>query len=99
MELSFKSPVSGVIVCLFCSVHRYPTLTADTVHEMEFSSARIDNMVRRVVSPGEMTELFENRTDFLYYRHVVFDRHVQFSEPHVDADLDDRPLQVTMCKD
>uniref|UniRef100_A0A4W6G732 Coiled-coil domain-containing protein 135 n=1 Tax=Lates calcarifer TaxID=8187 RepID=A0A4W6G732_LATCA len=74
--------------------HRYPTLTADTVHEMEFSSARIDNMVRRVVSPGEMTELFENRTDFLYYRHVIFDRHVQFSEPHVDADLDDRPLQV-----
>ncbi|GAA6233809.1 dynein regulatory complex subunit 7 [Lates japonicus] len=74
--------------------HRYPTLTANTVHEMEFSSARIDNMVRRVVSPDEMTEIFENRTDFLYYRHVVFDRHVQFSEPHVDADPDDRPLQV-----
>uniref|UniRef100_A0A3B4XAS7 Dynein regulatory complex subunit 7 n=1 Tax=Seriola lalandi dorsalis TaxID=1841481 RepID=A0A3B4XAS7_SERLL len=53
------------------------------MHEMGFSNTRIDNVVRRVVSPGEMTEIFEDRADFLHYRHVVFDRHIQISEPHV----------------
>lgn len=75
---------------MFCSVHRF----TDSEHEMEFSSARVDHLVRRLESPGEMTELFEGRDDFLYYRHVVFDRHVEFSEPDVDPDLNDRPLQV-----
>ncbi|KAM8755120.1 dynein regulatory complex subunit 7 isoform 1-T2 [Acanthopagrus schlegelii] len=69
--------------------HRY----TDTHRETEFSCARVDNLVRRVESPGEMTELFEGRDDFLYIRHVIFDRHVEFSEPDVDAGPDDRPLQ------
>ncbi|XP_038579649.1 dynein regulatory complex subunit 7 [Micropterus salmoides] len=73
--------------------HRYTTLTTDAEHEMEFSRAHVDDLVRRVESPGEMTEFFEGRADFLYFRHVVFDRHVQFSEPDVDTDLGDRPLQ------
>lgn len=79
---------------LFCSVHRY----TDTEREMEFSSARVDHLVRRLQSPGEMTEIFDGRDDFLYYRHAVFDRHVQSSEPEVDTDLDDRPPQVKICK-
>lgn len=37
-------------------------------------------MLKRVVSPGEMTETFQNRSDFLCYRHTVFSRNVQFSE-------------------
>lgn len=82
------------MVYLFCSAHRYTTLTTDAEHEMEFSRAHVDDLVRRVESPGEMTEFFEGRADFLYFRHVVFDRHVQFSEPDVDTDLGDRPLQV-----
>ncbi|XP_073325702.1 dynein regulatory complex subunit 7 [Pagrus major] len=69
--------------------HRY----TDTKRETEFSSARVDNLVRRVESQGEMTEIFEGRDDFLYCRHVVFDRHVQFSEPDVDSGPDNRPLQ------
>ena len=56
---------------------------------MEFSSARVDDLVRRVVSPREMTETFVDRQDFLYYRHVVFDQDVQLSEPDV---------QVKICK-
>lgn len=58
---------------------------------MEFSSARVDDLVRRVESPREMTEFFEGRKDFLYYRHVVF---VQLSEPDLGIDPDDQPLEV-----
>ncbi|XP_070695107.1 dynein regulatory complex subunit 7 [Pempheris klunzingeri] len=65
--------------------HRYSSLSADAEREMEFSSARGDDLVRRVESPHEMTEVFEGRSDFLYYRHVVFDRRVLFSD---DNDLD-----------
>ncbi|XP_040914907.1 dynein regulatory complex subunit 7 [Toxotes jaculatrix] len=71
--------------------HRYVSLTADAVHEMEFSRTRADDVVRRLVSPGEMTEIFEGRADFLYYRHATFSR-VQFS--HVDIDPDTELLQV-----
>ena len=86
--------VSWVMVYMCRSVHRY----TDTHRETEFSCARVDNLVRRVESPGEMTELFEGRDDFLYIRHVIFDRHIEFSEPDVDAGPDDRPLQVKICK-
>lgn len=73
-------------------------MAADTVHEMDFSGTRSDDLVRRVVSPGEMTEIFEGRADFLHYRHVVFDRHVQSSEPRVNADPENRLLQVKICE-
>uniref|UniRef100_UPI0037E7DD64 dynein regulatory complex subunit 7 n=1 Tax=Semicossyphus pulcher TaxID=241346 RepID=UPI0037E7DD64 len=51
--------------------HRY----TDTEREMEFSRARVDDLVRRVESPGEMTEFFEGRSDLLYKRHTFFDPH------------------------
>lgn len=60
---------------------------------MEFSGGRVDSLVRRLLSAGEMTETFEGRSDFLYYRHVVFDRRVQF--PAEDADPDDPRIQVS----
>lgn len=67
------------VLCV--SVHRYQALAVHGIHEMEFSeSARVDDMLKRVVSPGEMTETFQNRSDFLCYRHTVFSRNVQFSE-------------------
>ncbi|XP_023286890.1 dynein regulatory complex subunit 7 [Seriola lalandi dorsalis] len=74
--------------------YRFKSLSADAMHEMGFSNTRIDNVVRRVVSPGEMTEIFEDRADFLHYRHVVFDRHIQISEPHVCIDPDGQLLRV-----
>ncbi|XP_042348033.1 dynein regulatory complex subunit 7 isoform X2 [Plectropomus leopardus] len=73
--------------------HRFTSPSADTERHVEFSSARVDGLLRRVESPGEMTEIFEGRRDFLYYRHVVFDRQVQFSEPDVGSDPGDRPLK------
>nr|XP_043894905.1 dynein regulatory complex subunit 7-like isoform X2 [Solea senegalensis] len=61
--------------------HRYRSMTVDSIHEMEFSdAARVDDLVWRVVTPGEMTETFHARPDFLYYRRSVFGRHVQFSQ-------------------
>lgn len=62
-------------VCLV-SVHRF----TDTERVTEFSSARLDYLVRRVERPGEMTEIFEGRCDRLYRRHVIFERQVDGAE-------------------
>lgn len=58
------------------SVHRF----TDKERVTEFSSARIDYLVRRVERPGEMTEIFEGRCDRLYRRHVIFERQVESAE-------------------
>lgn len=58
------------------SVHRF----TDTERVTEFSSARLDYLVRRVERPGEMTEIFEGRCDRLYRRHVIFERQVNSAE-------------------
>ncbi|XP_070825277.1 dynein regulatory complex subunit 7 [Chaetodon trifascialis] len=73
--------------------HSFTALSAPTQRQMEFSSARVDGLVRRVESPGEVTEVFKGRDDFLHHRHIVFDRRVQFTEAHVGADPGARPLQ------
>ncbi|KAM9350281.1 dynein regulatory complex subunit 7 [Symphorus nematophorus] len=69
--------------------HRFTSQGTDTWREMEFSSGHVSHLVRRVESPGEMTETFDGREDFLFYRHVVFDG---FS----GSDPDDRPLQEVL---
>ncbi|KAM3877116.1 dynein regulatory complex subunit 7-like [Diretmus argenteus] len=74
--------------------HRYVTLTAETEREMEFDSCiRVDRLVRRVELPLEMTETFQDRDDFLYYRHVVFGQHVQLLRPGETPELGSRPIQ------
>ncbi|KAM7404190.1 hypothetical protein PAMP_011559 [Pampus punctatissimus] len=73
---------------------RYTHLSADPEREMEFNSVRVDGLVRRVETPGEMTEIFKGRDDFLHYRHVVFDRHIQFTEPDVSFKPDERMLLI-----
>ncbi|KAM3860447.1 dynein regulatory complex subunit 7-like [Diretmus argenteus] len=75
-------------------LHRYVTLTAETEREMEFDSCiRVDGLVRRVELPLEMTETFQDRDDFLYYRHVVFGQHVQLLGPGETPELGSRPIQ------
>ncbi|KAM7410752.1 hypothetical protein PAMA_020948 [Pampus argenteus] len=71
---------------------RYTHLSADAERHMEFNSVRVDGLVRRVETPGEMTEIFKGRDDFLHYRHVIFDRHVQFTEADVSFKADERLL-------
>ncbi|XP_072222491.1 dynein regulatory complex subunit 7 [Leuresthes tenuis] len=74
--------------------HRWRSLTAGTERQMEFSSAHGDNLVRRVLSPSEMEEYFEGRSDFLCYRHVFFNQHVQPPEPsHPQTDLENLHVQ------
>ncbi|XP_068588230.1 dynein regulatory complex subunit 7 [Cebidichthys violaceus] len=65
----------------------------DDEREMLFSSGHRDDLVRRLVSPGEMTETFEGRSDFLFYRHVVAQRTVRFSGPYPVEQLNVRQLE------
>ncbi|XP_027131457.1 dynein regulatory complex subunit 7 isoform X3 [Larimichthys crocea] len=64
--------------------HRYTSLSKDSQHDMKFSSTRVDGLVRRVDSPFDMTEMFEGRSDFLYYRHAVFKTRNALPRPDVD---------------
>lgn len=41
------------------------------------SDFRLDGLSKMVMTPTEMTETFEGRDDFLYYRHVVLDPQIQ----------------------
>ncbi|KAM9785952.1 dynein regulatory complex subunit 7 [Neosynchiropus ocellatus] len=68
--------------------HRYTTPPAEVEREMEFSTARVDGLVRRKESPGLMTETYEGREDFLYYRHVVYNGN--FTDANID--LEELPL-------
>ncbi|KAG5848751.1 hypothetical protein ANANG_G00102750 [Anguilla anguilla] len=53
--------------------HRYVTMELETERQMEFySHARADGLAERQELPSEMTESFQERSDFLYYRHVIF---------------------------
>ncbi|CAK6981860.1 dynein regulatory complex subunit 7 [Scomber scombrus] len=72
--------------------HRYAHLSAaDTERQMEFSSVRVDGLVRRVEAPGEMTETFEGRDDFLFFRRSVFHPHVQFTDDDVTLKPEEQP--------
>ncbi|XP_047441931.1 dynein regulatory complex subunit 7 isoform X2 [Mugil cephalus] len=66
--------------------HRFMSLPDGSEREVEFSRARVDDLVKRTVSPGEMTETFAGRRDFLYYRHVCFNQQAR--------DEDERVLKV-----
>ncbi|KAJ8272217.1 hypothetical protein COCON_G00110760 [Conger conger] len=58
--------------------HRYVTMELETERQMEFySRARADGLAERYDLPSEMTERFEERDDFLYYRHTLFHEHLE----------------------
>uniref|UniRef100_A0A4W4GEH3 Dynein regulatory complex subunit 7 n=1 Tax=Electrophorus electricus TaxID=8005 RepID=A0A4W4GEH3_ELEEL len=72
--------------------HRYVTLLSETERQMDFySHARPDSLARRVETPCEMTETFDSRPDFLYYRHVVFSKRVGTNSP--GGTPEQRPVQ------
>lgn len=71
-------------------VHRF----TDTERVTEFSSARLDYLVRRVERPGEMTEIFEGRCDRLYRRHVIFEWQVDSVEQDGVAGMEMKIPQV-----
>ncbi|XP_048015258.1 dynein regulatory complex subunit 7 isoform X2 [Megalobrama amblycephala] len=58
--------------------HRYVTLVPEAERQMDFySHTRTDGLARRIEKPFEMTETFEDRTDFLFYRHVVYGKQIK----------------------
>ena len=44
-------------------------------------SARVDGLAKRELTATEMTEHFENRPDFLYLRHVTYEKPTKRFEP------------------
>ena len=58
---------------------------------IHISSARVDGLVKREETPSGMTEYFEDRVDFLCYRHVVFGKRVKKFGPQESSN---RPIQV-----
>ncbi|KAL2093675.1 hypothetical protein ACEWY4_010987 [Coilia grayii] len=74
--------------------HRYVTLTPDSDREMEFySQARADGLARRVGKGLEMIEFFEDRPDFLFYRHILFGKHAKKVTIGEIAEQGHRPLE------
>ncbi|XP_056595312.1 dynein regulatory complex subunit 7 [Triplophysa dalaica] len=72
--------------------HRYITMVPETERQMDFySHTRYDGLARRIEKPFEMTETFEDRTDFLFNRHVVYGKRVKVSQS--GETLEQRPLQ------
>lgn len=79
----------------FCLDHRYITLAPETERQMDFySHIRTDGLARRIEKPFEMTETFEDRTDFLFYRHVVYGKQIKVIR--AGEALEQRPLQVML---
>ncbi|XP_046889466.1 dynein regulatory complex subunit 7 [Hypomesus transpacificus] len=79
--------------------HRYITMTPETERQMDFySHARADGLAQIVETPLEMKESFQDRPDFLYYRHVVFDRRAKVFGPRDAPDLGHRPLKKVLEK-
>ncbi|XP_075331570.1 dynein regulatory complex subunit 7 [Odontesthes bonariensis] len=77
--------------------HRWRSLPTGTERLMEFSSAHIEYLVRRVLSPSEMEEYFQGRSDFLCYRRVVFKPPDQRSEPsYLQTDLENLHVQTVV---
>ncbi|XP_050956335.1 dynein regulatory complex subunit 7 [Labeo rohita] len=72
--------------------HRYITLVPETGRQMDFySHIRTDGLARRIEKPFEMTETFEDRTDFLFYRRVVYGKQIKVIR--AGEALEQRPLQ------
>ncbi|KAF3860949.1 hypothetical protein F7725_001204 [Dissostichus mawsoni] len=71
----------------------YTSNSTDTEREMEFSSDRGEDLLRRVESSDEMTESFEGRRDFLYCRHVVFKPQIKLPREDLESHLKVREIE------
>lgn len=91
---SFCVVVVLVVVVVDISAHSYVTLSPGTARQMDFySRVRCDGLLRRVESPGEMTETFEERQDLLFSRQVFY---AHSTEEGGSENPGSRPLQVPM---
>ena len=58
---------------------------------MFICSARVDGLAKRDLTATEMVEEFKDRPDYLYYRHVTYEKPVKKFEPSVDKG---QPYQI-----
>ncbi|XP_067680734.1 dynein regulatory complex subunit 7-like [Haliotis asinina] len=57
------------------------------------NDARVDGLVKRIETPTEMTEHFKDRDDFLFYKHVVFNkRQKRFGPQEGSSSANQRPI-------
>lgn len=49
-----------------------------------FCSARVDGLTKRELTATKMVEEFKGRPDYLYYRHVTYEKPVKKFEPSTD---------------
>ncbi|XP_051976220.1 dynein regulatory complex subunit 7 isoform X1 [Xyrauchen texanus] len=71
--------------------HRYVSMVPETERQMEFySHTRTDGLARRIEMPFQITETFEDRTDFLFHRHIVYGK---VKVMRSGETLEQRPLQ------
>lgn len=57
-------------------------------------SARVDGLSRRVLTPTEMTEHYVERPDFLYYRHVTYEKQSKKQHGLSDGRGSNSPRQI-----
>jgi len=58
-------------------------------------TARVDDLMKRIETPTEMTEHFKNRDDFLYYKHIEFGKKPKkFGPQDGTSSQNNRPILV-----
>lgn len=63
-----------------------------------YDEARVDGLMKRVETLSEMTEEFQNRDDFLYYKHVEFGKRTKkFGPQDGSGSSNARPVQVLLA--
>ncbi len=50
-------------------------------------SSRVDGLAKREFTPSEMVEHFKDRSDFLYYRQVTYDKQTRKTEQEKPRDI------------
>lgn len=61
--------------------------------------ARVDGLVKREETPSEMTEEYDNRDDFLYYKYVEFGKRAKkFGPQETSSANKGRPINVILIR-
>lgn len=96
-NISSQKNKPGILKVSFFLGHRYVTLVPETERQMDFySHTRTDGLARRIEKPFKMTETFEDRTDFLFYRHVVYGKQVKVI--WAGGAFEQQPLRVMLSQ-
>jgi len=88
-----------LLKCYVVVEHQYKASTPGPESERTmffYSEARVDGLMKRIETPSEMTEHFENRPDFLYYKHTDFGKKPKKFGPQ-DKSTTQEPRPILVC--